>query len=61
MPESLPVPLASLTTFALAWVVIVIVPGPTITVIVANALRAGTMAGLATVAGTQTAVSTMVL
>ena len=61
MLADLPVPLASLTTFALAWIVIVIVPGPTITVIVANALRAGTRAGLATVAGTQAAVSTMVL
>jgi len=61
MLDTLPVPLASLTTFALAWIVIVIVPGPTITVIVANALRAGTRAGLATVAGTQAAVFTMVL
>jgi len=52
---------ATLITFALAWSVIVVVPGPTVTIIVANSLRAGTRAGLMTVAGTQAAVSTMVV
>lgn len=60
MFATLPVPLATLATFALAWIVIVAVPGPTITVIVANALRGGTAAGLATVAGTQAVVLAMI-
>jgi threonine/homoserine/homoserine lactone efflux protein len=42
-------------TFVLACVVIVIVPGPTVTVIVANSLRDWARAGLANVAGTQAA------
>ncbi len=40
-------------TFVLACVAIVIVPGPTVTVIIANSLRNGAGAGLANVAGTQ--------
>ncbi len=36
-----------------ACVVLVIVPGPTVTLIVANSLRHGTRAGLANIAGTQ--------
>jgi threonine/homoserine/homoserine lactone efflux protein len=46
--------LTLLAGFALASVIIVVVPGPTVTVIVANALRDGTRAGLLNVAGTQT-------
>jgi threonine/homoserine/homoserine lactone efflux protein len=42
-----------LAGFALASVFIVVVPGPTVTVIVANALRDGARAGLLNVAGTQ--------
>jgi len=39
--------------FCLAALVIVIVPGPTVTVVIANSLRYGTRAGLMNVAGTQ--------
>ena len=40
-------------TYVLACILIAIVPGPTVTVIVANSLRYGTRAGLLNVAGTQ--------
>lgn len=59
--ELFPLGAATLLTFALAWVVIVLVPGPTVTLIVANSLRSGTKAGIANVAGTQAAVGSMVL
>lgn len=39
--------------FVLACLVIILVPGPTVTLIVANSIRYGTRAGLANVAGTQ--------
>ncbi|MBX3569886.1 MAG: LysE family translocator [Rhizobiaceae bacterium] len=39
--------------YVLACIVIIIVPGPTVTLIVANSLRDGTRAGLLNVAGTQ--------
>jgi homoserine/homoserine lactone efflux protein len=39
--------------FTLACILIVIVPGPTVTVIIANSLRHGARAGLLNVAGTQ--------
>lgn len=42
-----------LLAVALASFVIVIVPGPTVTVIIANSIRSGAGAGLANVAGTQ--------
>ncbi len=45
--------LATMATFALACLAIIIVPGPTITVIIANSLRSGTKAGLMNVLGTQ--------
>lgn len=61
MPDFIPFTSTTLLTFALAWSVIVVVPGPTVTIIVANSLRSGTKAGLMTVAGTQAAVSTMVI
>lgn len=50
-----PVALApvALASVALASVALAIVPGPTVTVIVANALRYGAWAGLMNVAGTQ--------
>lgn len=54
---SLPV----LAAFALACFVIVIVPGPTVTVIIANSLRDGTRAGLLNVAGTQAGLVPMIL
>jgi threonine/homoserine/homoserine lactone efflux protein len=48
-------------TFALASAAIVIVPGPTVTVIIANSLRHGSGAGLWNVAGTQAGLITMIL
>ncbi|MCG6859282.1 MAG: LysE family translocator [Salaquimonas sp.] len=42
-----------IATVALASFVIIIVPGPTVTVIIANSLRDGARAGLLNVAGTQ--------
>jgi len=47
--------------FVLACFVIIIVPGPTVTVIIANSLRDGARAGLANVAGTQAGLVPMVL
>lgn len=52
---------ATLWLFALASAAIVIVPGPTVTVIIANSLRAGTQAGLMNVVGTQAGLSLMLL
>lgn len=46
--------------FAIASFLIVIVPGPTVTVIIANSLRSGTRSGLLNVAGTQLGVITMI-
>lgn len=46
---------------ALASVAIVIVPGPTVTVIIANSLRHGARAGLLNVAGTQFGLALMIL
>lgn len=40
--------------YVIACIVIIIVPGPSVTVIIANSVRHGTRAGLANVAGTQT-------
>ncbi|MEL6746889.1 MAG: LysE family translocator [Pseudomonadota bacterium] len=48
MPE-----LTTLLAYTVACAAIVIVPGPTVTVIIANALRHGAGAGLMNVAGTQ--------
>ncbi len=45
----------------LASVAIIIVPGPTVTVIIANSLRHGVRAGLLNVAGTQLGTALMVL
>ena len=53
--------LASIVAIALASFVIVIVPGPTVTVIIANSLRDGARAGLLNVAGTQAGLVPMVL
>ncbi len=44
---------AQLITFVIACCIIVIVPGPTVTVILANSMRYGVHAGLLNVAGTQ--------
>ena len=43
-----------------ACIVIILVPGPTVTLIVANAIRHGTRAGLANVAGTQVGIAVMI-
>lgn len=40
-------------TYLLALIVLVIIPGPTVTLIIGNSLRHGTRAGLLNVAGTQ--------
>lgn len=51
---------ALLLTYCLACVAIIIVPGPTVTVIIANSLRSGSRAGLANVAGTQAGLLIMI-
>lgn len=51
---------AFLLTYLLASFFIIVVPGPTVSVIVANALRSGTQAGLLNVAGTQAGLLLMV-
>ncbi|MGI9401790.1 MAG: LysE family translocator [Rhizobiaceae bacterium] len=53
--------LSLIAGFALASFLIVIVPGPTVTVIVANSLRDGYRAGLMNVAGTQAGLLIMLL
>jgi threonine/homoserine/homoserine lactone efflux protein len=46
--------------FVAACVILVIVPGPTVTLIVANSLRHGTRAGLLNIAGTQLGLACMI-
>ena len=46
--------------YLMACFVIVLVPGPTVTLIIANAMRHGTRAGFANVAGTQFGVAIMI-
>jgi homoserine/homoserine lactone efflux protein len=46
--------------YLLACVVIIIVPGPTVTLIIANSLSHGVRAGLANVAGTQLGIALMI-
>lgn len=53
--------LATYLTFVVACAAVVVVPGPTVTVIVANSLRYGAGAGLANVAGTQAGLAVMLL
>ena len=48
-----------LAGFTLACIAIVIVPGPTVTVIIANSMRHGARAGLLNVAGTQAGLGIM--
>jgi homoserine/homoserine lactone efflux protein len=48
-------------TYVLACFVVVIVPGPTVSLIVANSITHGTRAGLLNVAGTQSGLGTMIL
>jgi len=47
------VSLSTLMTVAIASFLLVIVPGPSVTIIIANSIRGGVKAGLSTVAGTQ--------
>lgn len=51
--------LPSLATYLVACLALAIVPGPTVTVIIANSLSRGTAAGLAIIAGTQAGVLAM--
>ena len=53
--------LTVILTYTLACAVVVIVPGPSVSLIIANSLRSGTSAGLANVAGTQLGLLTMIL
>src|SRR5687768_15798076 len=46
--------------YLLATIVIIIVPGPTVTLIIANSLRYGTRAGLLNVAGGQIGIGLMI-
>jgi len=54
-------PLELYAAYVLACVLIAIIPGPTVTVIVANSLKHGTRAGLLNVAGTQLGLALMML
>jgi threonine/homoserine/homoserine lactone efflux protein len=53
--------LATLIPYLGACALLAIVPGPTVTVILANSLRSGTLAGLSIIAGTQLGLVTMIL
>jgi threonine/homoserine/homoserine lactone efflux protein len=53
-------PIETLLTFTAACIAIVIVPGPSVTVIIANSLRHGARAGLLNVAGTQIGLAMMI-
>ena len=48
-------------TYVLACILIAVIPGPTVTVIIANSLAHGTRAGLLNVAGTQLGLGLMML
>ena len=54
-------PIEILLTYTLACIAVVIVPGPSVTVIIANSLRHGTRAGLWTDVGTQAGLATMLI
>src|SRR5260221_9947210 len=46
--------------YLLACLIVVLVPGPTVTLIIANSIRHGTRAGLANVLGTQLGLALMI-
>ena len=48
-------------TYLLACIVIILVPGPTVTLIIASSMRHGTRAGLLNVAGTQVGIAVMIV
>jgi threonine/homoserine/homoserine lactone efflux protein len=52
--------LSTLIPYLGACFILAIVPGPTVTVILANSLKSGTMAGLSIIAGTQLGLVTMI-
>ena len=52
---------ATWLAFAAASALLVVVPGPTVTIIIANSLRDGPRAGLLNVAGTQAGLAAMIL
>jgi threonine/homoserine/homoserine lactone efflux protein len=52
--------LSTLLPYLGACFILAIVPGPTVTVILANSLKGGTLAGLAIIAGTQLGLVTMI-
>ena len=52
--------LSAYFAFLVATIVLVIVPGPTVTLVIANSLRHGRRAGLLNVAGTQIALAVTV-
>ena len=54
-----PMPLDLYLAYVLACVLITLIPGPTVTLIVANSLKHGTRAGLLNVAGTQLGLALM--
>ncbi|MEM6354975.1 MAG: LysE family translocator [Pseudomonadota bacterium] len=56
MPE-----LSTWFAFAAASALVIVVPGPSVTVIVANSLRHGTRAGMLNIAGTQFGLATMLI
>src|SRR5688500_19577667 len=47
--------------YVVACIVIIIVPGPTVTLIIASSMRHGVRAGLANVAGTQLGIALMIV
>lgn len=53
--------MTTLVAYLGACFILAIVPGPTVTVIIANALARGTLAGLSIIAGTQLGLVTMIL
>lgn len=53
--------IATFLVFVVASFGVILVPGPTVTVIVANSLRHGSWSGWANIAGTQAGLATMVL
>ncbi|MEM7635714.1 MAG: LysE family translocator [Pseudomonadota bacterium] len=55
------IPIELYAAYVLACTAVVIVPGPSVTVIVANSLRHGVKAGLLNVAGTQAGLAIMLL
>jgi len=57
----LPLPIDVLLAYTAACIAVIIVPGPSVTVIIANSMRYGTRAGLWTDGGTQAGLATMLL